>query len=101
MSLHALMALLGHRSPEMTIRYARLASPTLRTAYDQAIGKMRRLLPIAPTSPAVVPDRVEWLNSEMLETPVAHGHCSRDTAPRARGPVDPVGRRARGRRRVA
>lgn len=78
MSLQALMALLGHRSPEMTIRYARLASPTLRAAYDQAIGKMRRLLPIAPSGPAPVPDRVQWLQSEMLKTRVAHGYCSRD-----------------------
>lgn len=78
MSLQALMALLGHRSPEMTIRYARLASPTLRDAYDQAIGKMRRLLPIAPTGPAPLPDRIGWLNSEMLKTRVAHGYCSRD-----------------------
>ncbi len=79
MSLQALMALLGHRSPEMTIRYARLSSPTLRTAYDQAIGKMRRLLPIAPPpGPAPVPDRVQWLRSEMLKTRVAHGYCSRD-----------------------
>ena len=78
MSLQALMALLGHRSPEMTIRYARLASPTLRTAYDQAIGKMRRLLPLATTGPAPVPDRVQWLQSEMLKTRVAHGYCSRD-----------------------
>ena len=75
------MALLGHRSPEMTIRYARLASPTLRAAYDQAIGKMRQLLPIAPPpGPAPVPDRVQWLNSEMLKTRVAHGYCSRDLA---------------------
>jgi hypothetical protein len=79
MSLQALMALLGHRSPEMTIRYARLASPTLRTAYDQAIGKMRRLLPIVPArGPAPVPDRVQWLASEMLKTRVAHGYYSRD-----------------------
>jgi hypothetical protein len=28
--MQALMTLLGHRSPEMTIRYARLASPTLK-----------------------------------------------------------------------
>jgi len=78
MSLQALMALLGHSSLEMTIRYARLASPTLRTAYDQAIGKMRRLLPIAPTGPAPVPDRIEWLQAEMLKPRVAHGYCSRD-----------------------
>ena len=38
MSLQALMAVLGHVTPEMTLRYATLASPTLRTAYDQAIG---------------------------------------------------------------
>ena len=78
MSLQALMALLGHRSPEMTIRYARLASPTLRDAYDQAIGKMHKLLPIAPTGPAPIPDRVQWLHSEMLKTRVANGYCSRD-----------------------
>ena len=83
MSLQALMALLGHRSPEMTIRYARLASPTLRSAYDQAIGKMRQLLPMAPPGPAQVPDRVQWLNSEMLKTRVAHGYCSRELAAEA------------------
>lgn len=30
MSLHALMALLGHVTPQMTLHYAALASPTLR-----------------------------------------------------------------------
>ena len=40
---------------------------------------MRQLLPIAPPpGPAPVPDRVQWLNSEMLKTRVAHGYCSRD-----------------------
>ena len=34
MSLQALMALLGHAILQMTLRYATLASPTLRTAYD-------------------------------------------------------------------
>lgn len=72
------MALLGHRSPEMTIRYARLSSPTLRAAYDDAVGKMRRVLPLAPPGPARVPDRVQWLKAEMLKTRVAHGYCSRD-----------------------
>jgi hypothetical protein len=32
------MTLLGHRTPVMAIRYARLSSPTLRAAYDQALG---------------------------------------------------------------
>jgi hypothetical protein len=80
MSLQALMVLLGHVTPEMTLRYAQLASPTVRAAYDTAIAKGRlRHLPIVTGAPApVVPDHVAWLRSEMLKTRVAHGYCSRD-----------------------
>jgi integrase len=84
MSLPALMALLGHVTPEMTLRYAKLASPTIRAAYQAAIDKIRprQPLPLVVTSPshsrASVPDRVEWLRSEMLKTRVAHGYCARD-----------------------
>jgi len=77
MSLQALMALLGHVTPEMTIRYATLASPTLRGAYDEAMGKMRRQLTLTPVGQPIVPDKVSWLASEMLKTRVAHGYCSR------------------------
>jgi hypothetical protein len=81
MSLQALMNLLGHSSPEMTMRYAQLASPTLRIAYDQAIGKLRRRIPVAPViGGQLIPNDVEWLRSEMLKTRVAHGYCSRDLA---------------------
>jgi len=80
MSLQALMALLGHVSAEMTLRYASLASPTVRAAYDQAMSKARSRLtmPIAPVGQAIVPDRVQWLRAEMLKTRVAHGYCSRN-----------------------
>ena len=77
MSLQALMALLGHVTPEMTIRYATLASPTLRGAYDEAMGKMRRQLTLTPVARPIVPDKVAWLASEMLKTRIAHGYCSR------------------------
>ncbi len=77
MSLQALMALLGHVTPEMTIRYATLASPTLRGAYDEAMGKMRRQLTLTPVGRPIVPDKVSWLANEMLKTRVAHGYCSR------------------------
>ncbi|WP_220454333.1 tyrosine-type recombinase/integrase [Nocardioides immobilis] len=77
MSLQALMALLGHVTPEMTIRYATLASPTLRGAYDEAMGKMRRQLTLTPVGRPIVPDKISWLASEMLKTRVAHGYCSR------------------------
>ena len=80
MSLQALMALLGHVTAEMTLRYASLASPTVRAAYDQAMNKARHrlTLPIAPVGRSIVPDRVEWLRTEMLKTRVAHGYCSRN-----------------------
>jgi integrase len=80
MSLQALMALLGHVTPEMTLRYATLASPTLRDAYDEAMGKMRRQLTLTPVGRPIVPDKVSWLASEMLKTRVAHGYCSRHEA---------------------
>lgn len=83
MSLQALMALLGHASPEMTLRYAALASPTIKAAYDAAVGKLRRTIPVATAGRAAVPDRVSWLNAEMLKTRVAHGYCSRDLAAEA------------------
>ena len=41
------LALLGHVSPDMTMRYASLASPTVRTAYDQAMGKARSRLTLS------------------------------------------------------
>ena len=80
MSLQALMALLGHVTPQMTIRYATLASPTLRTAYDQAIGSIRTQLTLTPVGRPIVPDKVNWLAAEMLKTRVAHGYCSRHAA---------------------
>jgi integrase len=80
MSLQALMALLGHVTPQMTIRYATLASPTLRAAYDEAMGKMRRQFTLTPVGKPLLPDKVGWLHSEMLKTRVAHGYCARHPA---------------------
>src|SRR6516164_1974253 len=85
MSLQALMALLGHVSAEMTLRYASLAAPAIRTAYEEAMNKARsRLsLPIAPAGQPIIPGRVQWLRAEMLKTRVAHGYCSRQLAAEA------------------
>jgi integrase len=78
MSVQGLMALLGHQTPEMTMRYATLASPTLRRAYDVALGKVRPRIPVAPVGRPALPDKVSWLASEMLKTRVAHGYCARE-----------------------
>ncbi len=83
MSLQALMTLLGHHSPEMTVRYARLASPTLRAAYDDAARKVAKRIPVAAVGRPAVPDRLSWLASEMLKTRLAHGYCARELAAEA------------------
>jgi len=69
-----------HDSTEMTLRYAALAAPAVRTAYEEAMGKARtRLaLAIAPVGQPIIPGRVEWLRAEMLKTRVAHGYCARE-----------------------
>jgi hypothetical protein len=71
---------MGHVSAEMTLRYASLASPAVRAAYEAAMSKVqaRQALFVAATGRPAPPDRVEWLRSEMLKTRVAHGYCSRD-----------------------
>ena len=54
MSLPALMAPLGHVTTEMTMRYASLAAPAVRTAYDEAMGKARAR-PTMAIAPACSP----------------------------------------------
>ncbi len=85
MSLQALMALLGHVTTEMTLRYAALAAPTIRIAYEEAMSKTRNrlALTIAPVGKPIVSNRIEWLREEMLKTRVAHGYCSRQLAAEA------------------
>jgi hypothetical protein len=57
MNLQALMALLGHVTPEMTLRYASLANTTVRSAYDVAMGRVRqqRDLPLVVAGRPVAP----------------------------------------------
>lgn len=84
--LPALMALMGHVTPEMTLRYAKLATPTIRSAYQVAMDKVRagQLLPLTAVNAAPpIPDKVAWLHAEMLKTRLAHGFCAR---PQAAGP---------------
>lgn len=78
MSIEALMAVLGHVTPEMTLRYAHLASDTIRDAYDTAINRARpNARFVAGPTGAFVPDHIAWLHSESIKTRVAHGYCSR------------------------
>jgi site-specific recombinase XerD len=82
MSLQALMALLGHVTPDMTLRYAALANVTLREAYDAALARLRARseLPLVADARPTIGDQVAWLDAEMLKTRLASGHCSRHLA---------------------
>ncbi len=53
--------------------------PTVGGAYDAAMAKVRsrQQLPLIVADRPVVPDRMQWLHTEMLKTRVAHGYCSR------------------------
>jgi hypothetical protein len=70
---------INHVSTEMTLRYAALAAPAVRVAYEEAMSKARtRLaLAIAPAGQPIIPGRVEWLRAEMLKTRVAHSPIGR------------------------
>jgi integrase len=57
MPVHALMKLLGHKTPKMTMRYVEVAQADVRRAYDQALAQLRvirsvqnRALPVAVTA---------------------------------------------------
>ena len=52
MPLPSLMALLGHKRPEMTMRYVRLTATDIRHAYDCALAQLPALrAPSAPATP--------------------------------------------------
>jgi site-specific recombinase XerD len=58
----ALMKLLGHKTPKMTMRYVEVAQVDVRQAYDQALVQMKtirslqaRTLPMLPVSSSALP----------------------------------------------
>lgn len=81
-SLQALMAILGHVSAEMSLRYGRLFDATIRDEYERAldlaktrIGTLATLNPNATTTAA--PDNENWTTTPTLKTALAGGHCLR------------------------
>lgn len=57
MSVPALMKILGHRTPEMTLRYVKVANTELQHAYRQAISQLKTLNGLKPTispTPALI-----------------------------------------------
>jgi len=79
-SLQALMALLGHRTAEMSLRYGRLFDATVRNDYERALTLAKeRMGPVMPTG---VPIQVhgDWRQAPLIKARMAGGYCVRTAA---------------------
>ncbi len=82
--LQTIMAVLGHRSPHMSLIYASLSDPTIKAQYQQALdrtgdGDMRLAGPAADTlrNHELDAQSVHWLQTNFLKTQLELGHCLR------------------------
>ncbi|MBU6422859.1 MAG: site-specific integrase, partial [Chloroflexi bacterium] len=79
-SLQSLMALLGHVSAEMSLRYGRLFDATVRTEYERALTLAKeRLGPILPES-SPLPTKGDWRDAPLVKARLAGGFCVRAPA---------------------
>jgi len=76
-SLQALMAMLGHVSAEMSLRYGRLFDATVRADYDRALAQAKEYLgPVLPdTAPAAT--ETSWRAAPLIKTRLSAGYCLR------------------------
>lgn len=82
-SLQALMALLGHVSAEMSLRYGRLFDATIRADYERALAlakqRLGSVLPPADTAAPPTSDG-DWRELPLHKSRLAAGYCLRTAA---------------------
>jgi hypothetical protein len=83
-SLQALMALLGHVSTEMSLRYAHLFDSTVRTEYERALDLAKsRIGPVSSgrtALPLVDVTGGDWKDAPVIKSRLAGGYCLRAPA---------------------
>jgi len=85
-SLQALMALLGHVSAEMSLRYGRLFDATVRADYERALTLAKQQLgPVLPErEPLPLTDisggTADWRQTPLVKARLAGGYCLRTAA---------------------
>jgi hypothetical protein len=84
-SLQALMALLGHVSAEMSLRYGRLFDATIRADYQRALELAKtRLGPVLPEQRTTLPlaevTNGGWRDTPLIKARLASGYCLRTPA---------------------
>jgi integrase len=86
-SLQALMAMLGHTSAAMSLRYARLFDSTVRTDYERALAQAKARLTVpSPGGQAMLPvtditgGNTDWKDTPLIKSRLAGGYCLRTAA---------------------
>jgi hypothetical protein len=84
-SLQALMALLGHVSAEMSLRYGKLFDSTVRTEYERALTLAKKRLGTMPDGRTSLPlagitGGAEWKDTPAVKSRLAGGFCLRAPA---------------------
>ena len=84
-SLQALMALLGHVSAEMSLRYGRLFDATVRDEYTRALALAKAQLgPVLPGERTQLPLAAvtggNWRDAPLIKARLAGGYCLRTAA---------------------
>jgi integrase len=80
-SLQALMALLGHVSAEMSLRYGRLFDATVRAEYERALDLAKSRLGTLPSGRRMIPVATsadqDWREAPAIKSRLAGGYCVR------------------------
>lgn len=79
-SLQALMALLGHVSAQMSLRYGRLFDTTVRAEYERALDLAKARIGPLPAQRLRVTDDGDWRDAPLIKTRLAGGYCLRAPA---------------------
>ena len=82
-SLQALMALLGHQTAAMSLRYGRLFDATVRADYERALAQAKAHLGgpvLPPADPARLPIVGDWQDTPTIKARMAGGYCIRTAA---------------------
>jgi hypothetical protein len=81
-SLQSLMALLGHVSAEMSLRYGRLFDSTVRAEYERALDLAKSHLGSLPDQRIRIPvsSDGDWREAPMIKSRLAGGYCLRASA---------------------
>jgi len=80
-SLQALMALLGHVSAEMSLRYGRLFDQTVRAEYERALDLAKtRIGPLPERRTRIPLTSNDWREAPAIKSRLAGGYCLRAPA---------------------